>query len=300
MVCCSFPRRLADAAGAPARVSSGISCELNTLSGFSQNGYFHVEATICKQKTKSCPVKKIPGAVLTVSCTGDLADFFAGFVHSLQTRRPVPHSRRRAHRAGVRLDGGTVVGEQAVHLVLHIGQLGVYQRREALFQLGQHGLQLQVSCSGRSAPARSSGRAVAVGLAGRLVAGHGPGNAAVFAEGHRRASAGGCAADRNNCAGSAHRPRPGRTSRWPRPPDGCRPASGGPARLFRHRTAPSPSLKGTQQAMQGWQPQRLYRVGQLVGCTPPGRPVLPGSAGCRQPSRPGSGAAAAAAHWSGR
>ena len=42
--------------------------------------------------------------------------------------------------SGLGLDGPAVVGEQAVHLILHIGQLRVYQRREALSQLGQNGL----------------------------------------------------------------------------------------------------------------------------------------------------------------
>ena len=34
--------------------------------------------------------------------------------------------------SGLGLDGPAVVGEQAVHLILNIGQLRVYQRREAL------------------------------------------------------------------------------------------------------------------------------------------------------------------------
>ena len=38
----------------------------------------------------------------------------------------------------VRLDLGPVIGEQPIHLILHIRQLGIHQRRESFFQLGKH------------------------------------------------------------------------------------------------------------------------------------------------------------------
>ena len=47
-------------------------------------------------------------------------------------------SIQRADGIRVRLDLGPVIGEQPIHLILHIRQLGIHQRRESFFQLGQH------------------------------------------------------------------------------------------------------------------------------------------------------------------
>ena len=50
-----------------------------------------------------------------------------------------------ADGGGIGFDGRTVIGEQAVHLVLHIGQLGVHQRRQALFQLRENRPERKIS-----------------------------------------------------------------------------------------------------------------------------------------------------------
>ena len=54
------------------------------------------------------------------------------------------------------------------------------------------------------------------------------------------AAAGAPAEGRSSCAGSKHPRRPDRTSRWPRPQGGYRPARGWSALPRRHRTVPSP------------------------------------------------------------
>ncbi len=161
------------------------------------------------------------------------------FLSLLQTLRACGKGGvHRADGVGVRLDGGAVVGEQAVHLVLHIGQLGVHQRRKPFLQLRQHRAQLQLFVAGGqllpgSWPCRSrrscgAARAPAWAMQCRRIrsaprrgSGAHPQRVEIVVQG-------------------LHPRRPDRTSRWPRPQDGYRPACGWPALPRRHRTVPSP------------------------------------------------------------